>query len=44
VRERRFVLLFVCNARLISNLDGAIDGGRWSYIYEIIGGTLKWNL
>jgi hypothetical protein len=39
VRERRFVLLSVCNARLILNLDGAIDGGRWSYFYEIIGGT-----
>ncbi len=34
MKERKCVLLFVGNVGPITNLEGAIDSGRWSCIYK----------
>jgi hypothetical protein len=40
VKERKCVLLFVGNVGPITNLEGAIDSGRWSCIYKVVHGVL----
>jgi hypothetical protein len=39
LKDKKFVLLFLCNVSLIINLGWVVDGGRWNNIYEVAWST-----
>jgi hypothetical protein len=35
LKDKKCVLLFLCNVSLIINLRRIVDGGGWNHIYEV---------